>query len=94
MLNKNMRNMWQSRRTITMPGDGVRTTVRLEEMGVVRLGRDGREMENSERYFLSARSAEITTIVGPSGGGKSTLIRLINRLSDPTRGTVYLDEGG
>ncbi len=30
-------------------------------------------------------------IVGPSGAGKSSLLRLINRLDEPTSGTVYVD---
>jgi ABC-type multidrug transport system fused ATPase/permease subunit len=34
---------------------------------------------------------EITAIVGPSGGGKSTLIDLLPRLRLPTSGDVYID---
>ncbi len=34
---------------------------------------------------------EILAIVGPSGSGKSSLLRLLNRLDEPTGGTVYLD---
>ncbi|MDP5337176.1 MAG: ATP-binding cassette domain-containing protein [Nodularia sp. (in: cyanobacteria)] len=30
-------------------------------------------------------------IVGPSGAGKTSLLRLINRLSQPTRGKIYLE---
>ena len=34
------------------------------------------------------KKAEVVTIIGPSGTGKSTLIRCINRLEIPTSGTV------
>ena len=33
----------------------------------------------------------ITAIIGPSGTGKSTLIRCINRLVDPTAGEIWFD---
>jgi ABC-type proline/glycine betaine transport system ATPase subunit len=33
----------------------------------------------------------ITAVVGPSGVGKSTLLRAISRLIEPTAGEVYLD---
>ena len=66
-------------------------TIRVENITVTR-----HERNNAERLILDnvsciAEQARITTIVGPSGGGKSTLIRLINRLNDPTGGTIYLD---
>jgi putative ABC transport system ATP-binding protein len=34
---------------------------------------------------------ETLAIVGPSGSGKTSLLRLLNRLDEPTSGTVYLD---
>jgi putative ABC transport system ATP-binding protein len=34
---------------------------------------------------------EVMAIVGPSGAGKSTLVRMLNRLDEPTGGTVMLD---
>ena len=33
---------------------------------------------------------DILALVGPSGSGKSSLLRLLNRLDEPTTGTVYL----
>lgn len=35
--------------------------------------------------------AEVLGIFGPSGSGKSSLLRLINRLDEPTSGTVSLE---
>lgn len=35
--------------------------------------------------------SEVVAIIGPSGAGKSSLLRLLNRLDEPTEGTVYLD---
>jgi putative ABC transport system ATP-binding protein len=37
------------------------------------------------------RKGETLAIVGPSGSGKTSLLRLLNRLDEPTSGTVYLD---
>jgi phosphonate transport system ATP-binding protein len=40
---------------------------------------------------LTVEGRGLTAIIGPSGTGKSTLIRCINRLVEPTAGTVTLD---
>lgn len=39
---------------------------------------------------LTAREAEIVSLLGPSGGGKSSLLRCINRLLEPPPGTVWI----
>lgn len=44
-----------------------------------------------DEISLSVDRGEIIAIVGPSGAGKSSFLRLINRLDEPTAGTVYVD---
>lgn len=34
---------------------------------------------------------ELVAVVGPSGSGKSSFLRLLNRLDEPTSGTVYFE---
>ena len=40
---------------------------------------------------LSFEAGKTTALVGPSGGGKSTILNLVMRLYDPTSGTVAID---
>lgn len=44
-----------------------------------------------EGVSFDVARGDVFVIFGPSGAGKSTLLRLINRLDEPTRGTVYLE---
>jgi osmoprotectant transport system ATP-binding protein len=41
---------------------------------------------------LIAPSGQITAFVGPSGCGKTTSLRMVNRMIEPTSGTIWLDE--
>lgn len=40
---------------------------------------------------LTVPAGQVMALIGPSGAGKSTLIRCVNRLIEPTAGTVMLD---
>ncbi|WP_090476286.1 ABC transporter ATP-binding protein [Nakamurella panacisegetis] len=41
---------------------------------------------------LTAPSGQITVFVGPSGCGKTTSLRMINRMIEPSGGTIWLDD--
>ncbi len=55
------------------------------------LGRKVREKVIVEDISFELRSGETLGILGPSGSGKSSLLRLLNRLDEPTSGTVFLE---
>jgi putative ABC transport system ATP-binding protein len=40
---------------------------------------------------LAVARAEVLCVLGPSGSGKSSFLRLLNRLSEPTSGTAFLE---
>lgn len=55
-----------------------------------------------EKYFGSlhvlkslstmVQKGEVVSIMGPSGGGKSTFIRCLNRIEEPTSGQIYFGD--
>jgi len=68
---------------IRSPSAGV---VRTEDLGRVVAGKT---ILNGISFEV--QTGELLGIVGPSGSGKSSLLRLLNRLDEPSTGTVYLD---
>ncbi len=51
----------------------------------------GQAMPAVEELSLSIPEGEICVLVGPSGCGKSTILRMINRMIEPTSGTVTIN---
>ncbi|MBQ2259800.1 MAG: ABC transporter ATP-binding protein [Loktanella sp.] len=51
--------------------------------------KDGEKVLNN--VHVNFQPGKTTALVGPSGGGKSTLLNLILRLYDPTEGSVLID---
>jgi len=61
---------------------------------VIRTDRLGRVVGSKvlvEDATFEVRSGETLAIVGPSGSGKTSLLRLLNRLDEPSSGTVFVD---
>jgi polar amino acid transport system ATP-binding protein len=40
---------------------------------------------------LAVDPADVVCVIGPSGSGKSTLLRCVNRLEEPTAGTIHIE---
>jgi putative ABC transport system ATP-binding protein len=56
------------------------------------LGRRVGEKWIVQDISLEVYRGELFGLVGPSGSGKSSLLRLLNRLDEPTHGTVFLED--
>lgn len=61
--------------------------VKLENVAFSYAGSGTAEKQN---YHLEVKTGEKVAIVGPSGEGKSTLLRLLCRLVEPDSGEIYL----
>jgi putative ABC transport system ATP-binding protein len=55
------------------------------------LGRVVKDKVLVEDANFEVKAGEVLAIVGPSGSGKSSLLRLLNRLDEATSGTVYVE---
>jgi osmoprotectant transport system ATP-binding protein len=42
-------------------------------------------------FSLDVQAGELAVLIGPSGCGKSTVLRMINRLIEPSKGTILID---
>jgi osmoprotectant transport system ATP-binding protein len=49
------------------------------------------ESDAVSHFSLQIPARQVTVLVGSSGSGKTTLLRMINRMVDPTSGTVEID---
>ena len=64
-------------------------TLSFEDVRFSYPGRRGAPALNG--FTLNVRSGERVALVGPSGGGKSTVLRLLLRFYDPDQGVVRID---
>ena len=57
-----------------------------------RLSRSIADRKIVDDISVAVRCGEVLAVVGPSGSGKSSFLRLLNRLDEPSSGTVFLEE--
>jgi ABC-type multidrug transport system fused ATPase/permease subunit len=43
------------------------------------------------KFNLTVREGEVVALVGSSGGGKSSIMKLIKRVYEPKSGSIFLD---
>src|SRR5207245_9704788 len=55
------------------------------------LGRTIQEKILIQDATFELKKGEVLAIAGPSGSGKTSLLRLLNRLDEPTSGTVFVE---
>ena len=71
--------------------DKAKGGIRFEDVGFSYQQNDGR-LDTLRGINLSIKPGEVIAFVGPSGGGKSTLVNLLPRFFKPTSGHIFLDE--
>ncbi|MCT2184153.1 ABC transporter ATP-binding protein/permease [Brevibacterium casei] len=77
--------------TAASAGTSAATTGRSIEITDVRFAyADGPDV--LPRFDLTIPAGQIVALVGATGAGKSTLVKLVTRFYDPSEGTVSLDE--
>lgn len=73
-----------------LPSGEAGLAVRLEDVGVD-VPSAGRTATLLDGVSLDIAPGDTVAVVGTTGAGKTTLVSLLSRLSDPTRGRVLLD---
>jgi polar amino acid transport system ATP-binding protein len=49
------------------------------------------DLEVLKGIDFDVKAGEVVCVIGPSGSGKSTLLRCVNRLEEPTSGTIVVE---
>jgi ATP-binding cassette, subfamily B, bacterial MsbA len=81
----------EDRKLNMKPLDKAKGSIRFEDVGFSYQQEVGRE-DALRGINLSIKPGEVVAFVGPSGGGKSTLVNLLPRFFKPTSGHIFLDD--
>jgi len=70
------------------------STPPIPETAILRAEHLGRTIHDKvliEDANFQLKKGEVLAIAGPSGSGKTSLLRLLNRLDEPSSGTVFVE---
>jgi subfamily B ATP-binding cassette protein MsbA len=81
----------EDRRLNMTPLGKTKGGIRYENIGFSYEQEDDRK-DALSNINLTIKPGEVVAFVGPSGGGKSTLVNLLPRFFKPTSGHIYLDD--
>ncbi len=81
----------ESRKTNMQPLEKAKGGIRFEHVGFSYQQELGRQDALTD-INLVIQPGEVVAFVGPSGGGKSTLVNLLPRFFKPTTGHIFLDD--
>ena len=76
------------------PGDDKMSAAFIAEPVILRAEHLGRSVDGKilvEDASFDLKKGEVLAVAGPSGSGKTSLLRLLNRLDEPTSGTVFVE---
>jgi phosphonate transport system ATP-binding protein len=63
----------------------------VRDLGVVFTDRDGSELAALRDVSVDVDRGEFIAVIGLSGAGKSTFLRCLNRMNEPTTGTILFE---
>ncbi len=81
----------ESRKANMQSLENAKGGIRFENVGFAYEQETGRKDALSD-VNLDIKPGEVVAFVGPSGGGKSTLVNLLPRFFKPSNGHIYLDD--
>ncbi|QWD90166.1 lipid A export permease/ATP-binding protein MsbA [Polynucleobacter sp. MWH-Braz-FAM2G] len=81
----------EDRRVNMTPMQKTKGGIRFENVGFS-YQQEGDRKDALSNINLTIAPGEVVAFVGPSGGGKSTLVNLLPRFFKPTSGHIYLDD--
>ena len=84
------KNFTDRRGSSTVHPNGQDDMIEFQEVSKVFSGHQGREVTAVDRVSLQVHAGETVCLIGTSGSGKTTCMKMVNRLIEPSSGTILV----